>query len=448
MTSEDILQFCGSSAPQTELFLESKSRQLVLISAFLIQSVLEKLPFSTDGRAVYLHSYSAWMQQVRISELKCLLDADPQGQRLLCGGPLLEQTLDKMRISNPDCDLYIRVGRHLVQIMDAQTNPTDIVSPETMQRGCDLAPNTEICYVKIADYIRLLANKNPALKILELGTSTSSGSIAKKILHALDSSDSIVISQEYITKWQKYTCTNLSPELLHTTKERLDRWSNHLSHAAFDPMKDIIQQGFAYQEYDLLISSQALSANRVTCLQNLRKVLKPSGKLVLVEQTNPENIMMPFISGLCPDWWPTQANGHSTRRDQILSHEDWNDTLATNGFSGVDVRLPDFEDPVLHAYGAIISSPAPDPNVSANKPRTTVIVVDKGSQKQSELASQIRQNLGINEMQDTKIKIIEEFRPNDLNQTSCIFLSRARKTIHVRHESSRVQCAEGYDLDC
>jgi len=422
MTSEDISQFCGSSAPQTEIFLKSKSHQLALISAFFIQSALEKSRFSTHGRALYLHSYAAWMQKARTSELKSLLDADPQGQRLLCGDPLLEQTLDDLRISNSDCDLYIRVGRHLAQIMDAQMNPADIIPPEIMQQGCDLAPNIEICHVKIADYVRLLAHKNPALRILELGTSTSSGAIAEKILHAWDSSDSMIISQEYTTTWQKYTCTNLSPKLMDTTKERLEKWSNHLSHAVLDPLKDIVQQGFEYQEYDLLISSLALSANRETCLQNLRKLLKPSGKLVLVEQANPENIMISFMSGLSPERWPTLANGHSTRRDSILSHEDWNDTLAANGFSGVDVRLPDFEDPVLHAYSVMISSPAPDPDVSTNKPRTTVIVVDKGSQKQGELASQIRQNLRVNEKQDIKIKTIEEIRPNDLNQTSCIFL--------------------------
>ena len=86
------------------------------------------------------------------------------------------------------------------------------------------------------------------------------------------------------------------------SSRRLDRrfsgCSDLLDFRKLDIETDPIQQGFAEGSYDIIVASSVLHAN-------MRKLLKPGGQLVLMENTR-DRLDMQVIFGTLPDWWGSE----------------------------------------------------------------------------------------------------------------------------------------------
>lgn len=108
-----------------------------------------------------------------------------------------------------------------------------------------------------------------------------------------------------------------------------------------DAEKDPIEQGFREGAYDLIVAFFVIHATSdlAQCLRNIRKLLRPGGFLVVGEGFEDGRFSVAssgFIFGTLPGWWLGAEEGRSL--SPIVSPEEWDKLLRSNGFSGVDQK--------------------------------------------------------------------------------------------------------------
>ncbi|KAL8964582.1 MAG: hypothetical protein Q9183_004352, partial [Haloplaca sp. 2 TL-2023] len=151
-----------------------------------------------------------------------------------------------------------------------------------------------------------------------------------------------------------YDYTDISSGFFDAAKERFAPWSAFLRYRIFDVEKDLGGQGFDGESYDVIVAANVLHATSLltTTLTNVRKLLKPSGKLILIEETIPAIRRFPFAA--LPGWWLSQE---PERRDgPLISETQWEKLLRDTGFTGLDVCLQDYPGDPAHTSSTMLST--------------------------------------------------------------------------------------------
>ncbi|EPE28701.1 Thiolase-like protein [Glarea lozoyensis ATCC 20868] len=141
--------------------------------------------------------------------------------------------------------------------------------------------------VDLSDFLSLLGNSQPQMKILEIGAGT--GGLTAKVINSL--------KNEYGERlYHSYTFTDISSGFFAKAKERFKE-HHSIEYKVLDISKDPIAQGFAPGEYDFILAANVLHATPTLSetLANCRKLLKPSGKL--------------FLQELSPEEWEVKLRG-------------------------------------------------------------------------------------------------------------------------------------------
>lgn len=121
----------------------------------------------------------------------------------------------------------------------------------------------------------------PGAKMLEIGVGT--GGATTGVLQAFaaraDGGPGSLLDH--------YDFTDVSSGFLQAAKEKFTAWEGVISYSKLDIETDPVQQGFTTGSYGLLTAAQVLHATRnlKRTLTNVRKLLRPGGKLVLLEST-------------------------------------------------------------------------------------------------------------------------------------------------------------------
>jgi cyclopropane fatty-acyl-phospholipid synthase-like methyltransferase len=118
-------------------------------------------------------------------------------------------------------------------------------------------------------------------------------------------------------------------------------------------------RGWIEGTYDLIIAANVLHAtvNMSNTMTNARSLLKPDGKLLLLEITSPSLASFPFAT--LPGWWLGKENFR--QNGPTLSSNTWDDVLRSTGFTGIQAELHDYPDNLEQECSLIVSSAkAPD----------------------------------------------------------------------------------------
>ncbi|KAI8296086.1 Prosolanapyrone synthase [Colletotrichum sp. SAR 10_98] len=186
----------------------------------------------------------------------------------------------------------------------------------------------------------LISHTNPNLRILEL--KGGKGDTARVVLAALSSTKGL-------KRYQDYTVTDVSDTALQQARSQLaDHGSVEFS--ILDMEQDPLEQGYESAAYDLIIASQAVhTASSVTkALGNIRKLLRPGGKLMLVEATESRNsAWVGLIGGAQAGFWHAVPDGRTD--GPFLSNTEWDTALRASGFSGGEIVLDDYPHPSTHS---------------------------------------------------------------------------------------------------
>ena len=234
-----------------------------------------------------------------------------------------------------------RICEHAAEIFSGGREALDVL----MQDGVltELYNEDSFGY---GDFVRLLSNSRPSLRILEVGAGT--GGTTELILRDL-------VSEAGLPAYSVYTFTDVSAGFFGKAKERFS-YAHNMEYKVFDISKSPFEQGFDKKAgaYDLIFAANVVHATPCIreSLSNMASLLKPDGMLVLTElcaMNRSPNYPFGHLSG----WWLGEEDG---RPDQpYINVERWDEELKAAGFTGADVVRHDHEEKAYRTNAAIIS---------------------------------------------------------------------------------------------
>lgn len=160
--------------------------------------------------------------------------------------------------------------------------------------------------------------------------------------------------------YSSYTFTDISVGFF---KEAQEAFQGHgrILYEALDIEQDPVTQGFSNSSYDLVIASNVLHATKVleNTMANVRKLLKPGGKLLVLEAVDNGAARVGFSFCGVPGWWAGADDGRDLT--PLLTTRQWDSLLLKTGFSGIDTVTPGTES--VHQPVAVFVSTAVDDQI-------------------------------------------------------------------------------------
>ncbi|KAL8732943.1 MAG: hypothetical protein Q9181_003765 [Wetmoreana brouardii] len=325
--------------------------------------------------------YVTWLQghlQRHIATV--LLENRQQHESLLHDEANLDSLCERVTI-NKRGTLHVRVGKELRKVLSGDVDPLEFL----FQNQDDLAEfymemiSSSQAFNALATFMEALVHKNPNLDFVEIGAGT--GAATRAMLQYLAASPDTLLFRQYVF-------TDISSAFIDKARE-------HFSvHERFDfRILDIEEepstQGFSEHQYDVLVASLVFHATKdlSITIQNARKLLRPGGKLILMELTMPHDIRTGFIFGLLPGWW--LASESFRQESPCVSVEKWNEILLQNGFSGNDLVFRDYESRECQLWSLIVSTAVEQSTYVAPRLPKMNLILDRSSNDQQELAQEL-----------------------------------------------------------
>ncbi|KAI0102813.1 hypothetical protein GGR51DRAFT_550282 [Nemania sp. FL0031] len=189
-------------------------------------------------------------------------------------------------------------------------------------------------YPQLSRVIDGLAHVNPHLRILEVGAGT--GGATRVALRALT-------GPNHIKRYREYVFTDISAGFLAAGQTSLAEFRD-LRYSVLNIEGDPLAQGYQ-SVYDVVLASQVLhaTASISETLKHCRKLLRPGGKLILVENTVENSEIAGLILGTLTGYWDGIADGRLN--SPFMSLERWDKALKEAGFSGAELVLDDYPKP-------------------------------------------------------------------------------------------------------
>ncbi|GAP87706.2 putative polyketide synthase [Rosellinia necatrix] len=320
---------------------------------------------------------------------------------------------------SPEGALIIAVGQALPQILTAEVDPLEVFfSGKLADDFYQGAFGAQRCFAQLGSYIDALTHKNPAMNFLEIGAGT--GGTTKSIMKALARNQGRYLS---------YCFTDISPAFFEVARDIFCDHSARMSYKVLNIEKGIKEQGFEPGQYDIIIAANVLHATQSieVTLRNTRQLLKPGGKLLLYECTNPTALNVNLVFGTLPGWWLSQEPQRKV--GPLMTKETWSDYLQSTGFSGIDAVFPDFPEPA-DQFGSILVSTAMGSIDKHPKLAPAFIIKLGASHSQSQVALQIHNNLS----REVPCEVVDLERICDkgFQKSTCIVLTDLETPILVQ----------------
>lgn len=211
-----------------------------------------------------------------------------------------------------------------------------------------------------APFLELLSHRTPHLRILEIGAGT--GGTTDLILRQLDSS---VGENSMSTAFYSYTYTDVSAGFFPAAMRRFPRHRYpNIRFQTLDITSDPETQGFAPASFDLIVAANVLHATPELgrTLANVRKLLRPDGRLLL-QEISMEARWVNLIMGVLPGWWLGGEDGR--KEEPYVAPARWAEELQKVGFSYPSFVLDIDEEP-FQANATIVAAPAEPTTSHAN----------------------------------------------------------------------------------
>jgi len=322
----------------------------------------------------HLQIYLKWLQNYHWEDSNLFSTMD------LLENDAIDQLMLKIEEAKPAWKMFVEAARNFHSIIRGTVDPLALLI------STDLAEQfyNEI-FKNLADtetfrtFLDLASHENPNLEILEVGAGV--GGFTAPILMALHDFETLNGG----ARFSKYVYTDVSPAFFEGAKSKFQRFTTRMEFLTLDLETDMIIQGFNANSYDMVIAGGVLLAttNLSRSLQNIHKVLKPGGKLVFFEVTNPVSLPLNYGFGILPGWCKSveswRENGPAVDVDR------WSILLKENGYSGNDLVLRDFHDDICHNFSIIIST-SDTTHEAIRREGRILLVVDCNSTTQAHLA--------------------------------------------------------------
>ncbi|TVY93276.1 Highly reducing polyketide synthase [Lachnellula willkommii] len=244
----------------------------------------------------------------------------------------VESILENAQKLEVEGELLGRVGPELEAILTGKADALSLMTENNLLYRLYSDDASSRCYSHVHAYVKQLVFKNPKMRVIELGGGT--GSTTSPLLEAL--------SPNGVLPFEKYVFTDVSSGFFERTRERLKMWDSGIEYKKLDLNVALSEQGFEEESYDLVIAGNCLhvASSMDNVMSSVRKLLKPGGRVVMIETTR----VVPFYNtflGVFDGWWAGIEDGRVD--SPTLTVGEWHSTLLRNGFNGVEIVANDFE---------------------------------------------------------------------------------------------------------
>nr|UBX54524.1 polyketide synthase [Aspergillus sp.] len=294
---------------------------------------------------------------------------------------MVEQWRASQPADNIDMNILHAMGKNLVNIVRGTTPPLKVLTQDGMlDRLYVEGLGARDGNIDLGVMVKQLAHQHPRMRVLEVGAGT--GGTTRTVLDALGK------------QYASYTYTDISTGFFENARTMFGQHSSKLNFKTLNIENSPSDQGFAEGTFDMVISSNCLHATRSLgdTLRHCRQLLRPGGRLVLLEITR-DSLHTQLVMSTLPGWFLGIEDGRVWA--PTVSVDRWDELLKANGFSGVDVSS-------TPSFCSVIVSQAVDETVqllreplaatpAALPPLGDIIIVGGGAS--SELASQTQQIL-------------------------------------------------------
>lgn len=206
-----------------------------------------------------------------------------------------DSLLEQVQHHGVEGRLLSRIGMSLTSILIGDIEPLSLMLENDLLYQFYANDSSTRCYAHMSQYLKYLCFKNPRMTILEVGAGTGSATVPT--LTALSSA-------EGVAQMGHYDFTDISAGFFEKARDLLAEWGSSISFKTLDISQDPVSQGFKIHSYDLVVASNIIYATSsiAKSLTNLRRLLKPRGKLALIENTQSQPFLG-LIFGTLPGWW-------------------------------------------------------------------------------------------------------------------------------------------------
>ncbi|KAI4101563.1 MAG: hypothetical protein L6R37_004889 [Teloschistes peruensis] len=391
-----------------------------------------------EGFEWHLKAYWDYMQHVRKRVLAGEIDHQSNHFDWLTSSDESEENLlARVEKSSADGAAMCRHGRHVVEILRRQLDPLQVLMEDNLlYKFYSDGIGQRRLYAKVAAYTRFFAHKTPSMDILEIGAGT--GGTTLPVLQAIGGPEGSA------PRFSSYTFTDITSGFFEAAREKTKPWASVMKFRKLNIEEEPADQGMEHEGYDVVIASLVLHATHSmdATVANVRKLVKPGGKLIFVEITH-DLLRVPMVVGALSGWWMGQADGRQWSPN--MSQERWHDTLVRQGFSGVDTAIHDFEDARDRCITMMISTATP---IATKNIPDQVLIVEPDHpvteiQSLSHTVIECLRDMG----SSASITTLEQTLKWDLSNTACIIMIEAMQPLLMDIDAASFDAAKHVILD-
>ncbi|KAI0015454.1 reducing type I polyketide synthase [Xylariomycetidae sp. FL0641] len=393
MNSEELLRYCSTERSTIGEPVDWYQNIRLMLLGFA-QEALEAMKKSNQKPVPSMERYAGWLK-ARLDESET--EGEPGSACSRLPSPVQLQTMaDYFESTGYRGAVGSLVARKLGQILVGETDPLQMLfaDPQYLCNVYEEANTTGKAFPMLHCFLDAMVHKDPGLKFLEIGAGT--GASTNMILQT-------VANDTQGPRYGEYVFTDVSGYFLPPAQARFHSY-DRITYQTLDIEQDIEAQGFHPGSYDVVVAVHVLHTTRdlSVSLANVRKLVKPHGKLILVEYTSPNKIDTGFVWGTLPGWW---LGGESFREQSaVVDEQHWDHLLRKASFSGTELVFRDWDSDVCHGWSIMVSSAREDelpdgpgpflPSPIMPTRDVPVVVSDEASAMQLEVAKAITQKLG------------------------------------------------------
>ncbi|KAI5865997.1 hypothetical protein GGS23DRAFT_603436 [Durotheca rogersii] len=289
----------------------------------------------------------------------------------------LATDLEDLRRARPSWNMFVEIAQNLASIVEGKIDAGALLySTTTLAQGFLDEITRPLQKQEFVSFMELSAHQTPDQKILEVGAGT--GTMISHILSTLwqieERNGGIAFSE--------YIYTDISTAQLEKARDQFAEREERLSFQCLDMEKDVTTQGFEAGIYDTILIGSVLPASKnvADTLHNLRRLLKPSGHLIISEIAVPDVFAVGFGFGVLSSWWSGKNDSHPYC--PTMTESEWEAVLQESGFSGNDLVIRDSISDAAHLNSVIISSAKDDSRHSVEGSRIVVVIDDQNKHQQ------------------------------------------------------------------
>ena len=282
--------FLEPSSPIIEssrISAEHKLQVLNHAASIYIHRCLESINANGPQPAqAHLTELTRWMKRYHLSKSQTIVDGMSKSGE--------EDFLNQVFYHGVEGEMLSRIGLELAPILAGKIDPLQLMLEDGLLYRFDADDASRRSYAHMKQYVRHLCFKNPHMSVLQIGA--GSGSATLPSLEGLTEDGHIRLCS--------YDFTDTSVESLDRARMTFQKWADVLHFKILDIESDPVAQGFEPHSYDLIVAANVLHTMKSIdqTLENVHKLIRPGGRLLIVEFTQPQ-AFLDLVLGTLPAWW-------------------------------------------------------------------------------------------------------------------------------------------------